>query len=190
MTDVLQQAMQQFAAQNTIFRDLTIFCGEYLVFVLCALWLIIVAISFRAVSLAFLVRLVLLGIGAFALSLVLGPLIVDPRPFVVAHQQPIIPISTDNGFPSDHTLLAAFLTVNLWWLRRRSIPLLAVGTILVALGRLGIAAHHTLDVTGSILIVLAVALVVGLIPLPKSWRRPLLPSAPAHPAPGEAATRA
>ncbi|HUY76969.1 MAG TPA: phosphatase PAP2 family protein [Ktedonobacterales bacterium] len=175
MPDVLQQAMQQFAAQNIFLGDLTIFCAEYLVFVLAALWLVVVAISFRAVSVAFIVRAVLLAGVSFALSLVLTRLINDPRPYLVEHlKTTLVPISTDNGFPSDHVLLASFLMISLWWIRRRYIPFFVVGMVLVALARLGIAAHHTLDVAGSLVIVLVVAVIIGFIPLPKSWRRPFL----------------
>ncbi len=74
--------------------------------------------------------------------------------------------------------------ISLWWIARRYIPLFALGVILVALGRLGVGAHHTLDVVGSFVIVLVVALIIGLIPLPRAWRTHFL----AHPQPtGQAA---
>ncbi|HEX8035798.1 MAG TPA: phosphatase PAP2 family protein, partial [Ktedonobacterales bacterium] len=94
--------------------------------------------------------------------------------YVVAHQQPIVPIAHDNGFPSDHTLMAMVLTTSLWWLWRRFVPYFAVGTLLVMLGRLGIGAHHTFDVVGSVVIVLVVALVVGMLPLPRAWTTPII----------------
>ena len=174
MPDILQQAMQQFATQNTVLSDVTIFCAEYLVFVLAALWVVVVAISYRSVSLAFLVRTVALAAISFGLSLILTNVVSDPRPYVQEHlKTTLVPIATDNGFPSDHVLLASFLMVSLWWLARRYIPVFVVGMVLVALARLGIAAHHTLDVAGSLVIVLVVAFAIGFIPLPKSWNTPL-----------------
>ncbi len=91
------------------------------------------------------------------------------------HVRPLIPVARDNGFPSDHTLLAAFLTAALWWIDRRALAAFAVGTLLVMVGRLGVGAHHTLDVLGAVGIVAAAALVVAALPLPVAWNRPLLP---------------
>ncbi len=183
MPDVLQQAMQSFATQNTITADITIFCAEYLVYVLVVAWLIVIVVKYRTITLNALIRTVLLAGISFVLSLVLTQIIIDPRPYLVEHlNHTLVPVSTDNGFPSDHTLLAAFLATSLWWLRRRFIPYFAAGTLLVALARLGIAAHHTLDVAGSIVIVLVVALVLGAIPLPKAWDKPLLGGTKQRPA--------
>jgi len=42
-------------------------------------------------------------------------------------------------------------------------------------GRLGIGAHHTIDVLGAVGIVGATALVASALPLPAAWNRPLLP---------------
>jgi len=174
MPDVLQQAMQQFAAQNAFFAALTIFSAEYLVFVLVALWLVVVAMVYRSVTFASLVRTAALAIISFALSLVATRIVSDPRPYLVEHMKTtLVHISTDNGFPSDHVLLAAFLTISLWWVARHYIPVLALGMVLVALGRLGVAAHHTLDVAGSFVIVLVVALIITFIPLPRAWNAPL-----------------
>jgi membrane-associated phospholipid phosphatase len=44
------------------------------------------------------------------------------------------------------------------------------------IGRLGVGAHHTLDVLGSLAIAVVAALVAALLPLPAAWRRPLLPT--------------
>jgi len=68
---------------------------------------------------------------------------VTPRPYLVTHTRPLIPTSHDNGFPSDHTLLAAALTASLWWIDRRWLGAFALGTLLVLVGRLGVGAHHT-----------------------------------------------
>lgn len=174
MPDLVQQGLQQFASRNVVTRDLAIFCANFVVYVLGVAWLLIVVTRFRTLSLAIIVRVLLLALLSYLLSIVLGAVISDPRPYVVAHQQPIVPIAHDNGFPSDHTLLAMVLTTSMWWLRRRFVPYFAVGTLLVMLGRLGIGAHHTLDVLGSVAIVVGVALVVGMLPLPRAWADPIV----------------
>ena len=77
---------------------------------------------------------------------VAGVLWSDPRPFVVDHVTPLISHSIDNGFPSDHTALAAAVATVVF-LRRR-----AAGVVLLALSALlgvsGVFAlvHHWPDV--------------------------------------------
>jgi undecaprenyl-diphosphatase len=96
--------------------------------------------------------LALLIIGAI-ISLVLAKIgnhfISDPRPFVQGHFTPLVPHAPDNGFPSDHTLLAAFLafavmTVRRWW----GWALVGVA-ILLGLARMNAGVHHSWDILGS-----------------------------------------
>ena len=42
-----------------------------------------------------------------------------PRPFVVQHVAPLFPRDADNGFPSDHTLLATFFAVCVFFYSRK-----------------------------------------------------------------------
>ena len=174
MSDVLQQAMYTFATTSDLARELTVFCAAWLVFVLAAAWLLAMALRRDSISLSLLVRLVALVMLSFLLAKVLNRVIADPRPYLVEHLTPFAPVSRDNGFPSDHTLMAAAFTASFWWIDRRLIIPFALGMLLVMLGRLGIGAHHTLDVVGSVGIVAFVTLLVSLIPLPPQWSRPLL----------------
>ncbi len=56
------------------------------------------------------------------------------------------------GFPSDHTLFAAFLTLAVWFGTRNRlyVSILAVATLLVAVGRVVAQVHTPLDVIGGI----------------------------------------
>jgi undecaprenyl-diphosphatase len=153
-----------------------ILCATVVVYLLVLAWLADVARQQARLTLATAGHVVVLGVLAYLLAKVLGHLIVDPRPYLVEHVRPLIPVAHDNGFPSDHTLLAAVLTASLWWIDRRLLPAFAVGTALVLLGRLGIAAHHTIDVLGSVSIATVAALVSLRVRLPTAWNRPLLPA--------------
>jgi membrane-associated phospholipid phosphatase len=169
VNDLLQQAMQTLATQNDLTRAIFVFCASFLLYLLVAGWLAVALLHHDTLTPATLARLVLLAILAFAAATLLTHVISDPRPYLVEHTQPLTAVATDNGFPSDHTLLAAFLTASLWWIARRALPYFAAGTFVVMLARLGIEAHHTLDVLGSVLIVLVAALTVARIPLPAAW---------------------
>ena len=61
------------------------------------------------------------------------------------------------------------MTAALWWIDRRLMMLCAILTLFIMLGRLAIGAHHTLDVVGSVALVLVAFLVANWLPLPTRW---------------------
>lgn len=180
MSDVLQQAMYAFATQSGAATKLVVFCAQYLVFVMALAWLAAAFMARRQLTLDVLARIAVLVVVSYVVAKVLNQVVVDMRPYKVDHETALTAVSNDNGFPSDHVLLAAAIAASLWWINRRLIWPFALLTMFVMLGRLGIAAHHTLDVVGSVAIVVVVATIVALLPLPAALDRPLL-------APGEAA---
>ena len=184
MHDVLQQAMYAFATQSGAATKLVVFCAQYLVFVMALAWLGAVFMARRQLTLDMLVRIAVMVVVAYIVAKVLNHVVIDTRPYLVKadHETALTAASSDNGFPSDHALLAAAIATSLWWINRRLIWPFAVLTVFVMLGRLGIGAHHTLDVVGSVVIVVIVAAIVALLPLPAALDRPLLASSTA-PAP-------
>lgn len=92
---------------------------------------------------------------AFIVSRIASRLIENPRPFVDGHMIALIEHTPDNGFPSDHALLAVTVGAIIYTQNQ------LVGSILIGLGVLvGISrvlsgVHHTLDIMGSIAIALA-----------------------------------
>jgi len=175
LSDIIQQAMQDLATQNAVTRGLAIFCAVVVVYFLGASWAAIIVTGRARVTIAVVARVIALAVLAFVASTVLTGIVIDPRPYVVAHAQPLTPVGHDNGFPSDHTLLAATLAASIWWIDRRWLAAFAAGTVLVGLGRLGIGAHHTLDVAGSIAIAVVAAVIIARIPLPAAWDRVIVP---------------
>jgi undecaprenyl-diphosphatase len=90
------------------------------------------------------------GLFAYALGLLGNFFYYDPRPFVVEHFVSLIPHVPDNGFPSDHTLLAAVLaSVAMYWDKWLGAALWAIA-ILIAVARVYVGLHHPIDVFGSI----------------------------------------
>lgn len=97
---------------------------------------------------------------AFLLAKLGNHFILDPRPFVRDGIASLFQSSTDNGFPSDHTLVAAIATLIVLYLRRTwGLVLLAV-TLLIGWARVYSGVHHLLDVVGSIAIA-GIAVCVG-----------------------------
>jgi len=104
------------------------------------------------------------GVVAVLLAKVGSKLYYDPRPFVSGHFTPYIPHASDNGFPSDHTLLSAwlgFLTLS----RSRRLGALALAfAVLVGGARMIAGVHHLLDIVGSfVCAAVAVALCSALL---------------------------
>ncbi len=95
---------------------------------------------------------ILAGLFALLLGTIANHVYFDPRPFVVGHFTPLVPHAPDNGFPSDHTLLvSAVAMIGTLWNRRLGVALWILA-ILVAIGRVYVGVHHTVDVVGSIVI--------------------------------------
>ncbi len=89
---------------------------------------------------------------SYLLSKLFGYFIQSPRPFIVSHIKPLIDASTDNGFPSDHTLLAMAVASVIFVYNRKVGSLLILLAILVGLSRVLVGVHHPIDVIGSIVI--------------------------------------
>src|SRR5437588_12536207 len=91
--------------------DLTIFGAKYLVFIEGALAAAVVLVLLYRTPRTRIVRWVV-SVGvmlaiAYIAAQIGGALYQDPRPFAVDHFRPLIAHAADNGFPSDHGLLAA-----------------------------------------------------------------------------------
>jgi undecaprenyl-diphosphatase len=83
---------------------LIIFCAKYLIFVIAIGGFVYMAQSPRRKHIA-LFSAVTLPI-AYIVAKMVGWFWYDPRPFVESGVAPLVAHAADNGFPSDHTLLA------------------------------------------------------------------------------------
>ena len=100
----------------------------------------------------------------------------DPRPFVVGHYRPLIAHAADNGFPSDHSLLAAAIVAVVAFARWLwTLPFVLLGGSIEA-ARVGAGLHHPIDVIGSDVVVIIAALVAAV--LAPSIARRLMPYVP------------
>lgn len=84
----------------------------------------------------------------------------NPRPFVEGNFTPLIEHAPDNGFPSDHILLVASLSVLLTIYNPKIGALSWAITTLVAVSRVYTGVHHSLDVIASILLSILVGIVI------------------------------
>jgi undecaprenyl-diphosphatase len=84
----------------------------------------------------------------------------DPRPFVEQNFTPLIPHNADNGFPSDHALLAgAAASIVSFYDKRKGLYLWLIA-FFVGLSRIFVGVHHITDILASFLIAFISALII------------------------------
>ena len=142
--------MQTISIIVIAMNDFIIFCAKYLIGVLVLLaaygWLRLP----RKTKTQFVVAFIITGIISVILAKLAGKLYYHPRPFVVEHIKPLVSHSADNGFPSEHSVLAGALTVLLYFYRRNLFLAALALAILVGLGRIWAHVHSPLDIAAGL----------------------------------------
>jgi len=90
----------------------------------------------------------------------------DARPFVVGNFIPLFSHIPDNGFPSDHTLLAGALAVITFFYNKKTGLIFFLLSFLVGASRVMAGVHHWMDVFGSLVIALVMAYLIQKFVLP------------------------
>ncbi|MGH3509661.1 MAG: phosphatase PAP2 family protein [Nocardioidaceae bacterium] len=144
-------------------HPLIIFVAKYGIFVVAGVAVIAWLWLPRHDKWALAVQVVVGLLVVLVLVKVAGSLHSDPRPFVVEPRlKPLIPHAADNGFPSDHTAVAAVVALLVLLFR----PLVGLGLLVVTLGigaaRVAAHVHHPQDILAGLAIG-AVAAVAGMI---------------------------
>lgn len=101
-------------------------------------------------------RVLMAGLTAFLVAKLLGTIYqpATERPFEMLGLEAGASYLNNPGFPSDHALFAAFLTLAVWFeARAKKIAIVLLGlTLLVCLGRVMALVHTPLDVIGGLLV--------------------------------------
>ena len=161
--------------------NLTVFLANYLIFFdVLAAAAVIASLLYRRprfVAFGWAVTAAVLLVLSYVFAQIGGLLYNDPRPFAVEHFQPLVAHAADNGFPSDHALVAAALVALVALV---SIPLalpFALLAIVIDWARVGAGIHHVIDVVGSsVFVALATLIALLLRPVIVRWLAPRLPN--------------
>jgi membrane-associated phospholipid phosphatase len=86
--------------------------------------------------------------AAVGLDLLSAHLIFDPRPFVILNITPLFAHSTDNGFPSDHSVVAAFVAALLWFIDAPAATIATLAAVVIGIARVYALVHWPIDVIG------------------------------------------
>lgn len=133
-------------------NHLIVFIAQYL-FIASALGVISYGLTLaREQKINFAIHTVVGGIISLAFIKLAALLYNDPRPFVSDHITPLIHHAADNGFPSDHTALTAYLGfLVLMYSRKLGIALLMIA-LLIGSARVAAGIHHPIDIIGGFII--------------------------------------
>ena len=133
------------------------FGAKYLIFIIAVVAVAVTLVSDRTAR----NRTIALAIVAFPVALLLtwvaGHLYYHTRPFVIEGVQPLIPHEPDNGFPSDHTVLAMTSSAIVFAYSRKVGLLLGVMAILVGISRVIAKLHYPVDILGGAAIAMSSA---------------------------------
>ena len=140
-----------------MFELLVVFGAKYLIFVIAAMALVYFLRQPRAKQKELVIFSLITLPLIYLVSLIVGWLYYNPRPFVVGSFTPLVPHKDSNGFPSDHTLASAAMAVVIWRSNRRLGLFLLALSVLVGISRVLAGVHHPVDIVASFII----AIVVG-----------------------------
>ncbi len=110
----------------------------------------------------FLIFAALVFVTSYLLAFAASSLYDNPRPFVVLGTQPLVAHTPDNGFPSNHTLLASALAASVTPFNPPLGAFMWLTALLTGAGRVLALVHHSIDILASLLI--------ALVSIPIAWR--------------------
>lgn len=142
-----------------MYDALIIFCAKYLIAVPVAVLLAYFVLAKREQKYRMTWLVVIAMTLAYALARVVSDLYNDPRPFVVGHFKPLIDHAADNGFPSDHMLLAGSIAAVVFYFNKRMGVVLWLVAFAIGFSRVAAGIHHTIDIIGSMVISIAAVVV-------------------------------
>lgn len=159
--------------------DLTIFAAKYLIFIdaiLAAVVLVwLLGRRSRPTILQWFLAAVVMLVLSYIFAHIGSAAYRDPRPFTQDHVKPLITHAPDNGFPSDHALLAAAIVAAVLLASPVWIAPFVILGFLVDWARVGAGIHHVQDVVGSTLFVALATLIAYVVVrlavphIPASW---------------------
>jgi undecaprenyl-diphosphatase len=140
--------------------DVIIFCAKYVIGLVALGWIVALWRLGPGRRLQFVLATIVTGIIALILSRLGSRLYYDPRPFVSGNVQPLIAHAADNGFPSDHSLLAMALAAITFFFHRKIAWIMLALTVIIGAARVLAHVHSPIDIIGA-WVMAAVAAVAG-----------------------------
>lgn len=132
--------------------NLIIFTAKYLILAVIAGVVVAWFVTPKINRWRFTLSVVVAGVIALVLARIASRLYYDPRPFVTEHVQPLFYHAPNNGFPSDHSLLAMALTAIVYFFNKKLAVIMLIPTVLIGVARVLAKVHSPIDIAGAWLI--------------------------------------
>lgn len=150
---------------------LVVFAAKYLVYIAVAVFAGYFFVARRRVKRKLLLLSTISLPLVYATAWLAGRFWYNPRPFVESGIAPLVAHAANNGFPSDHMLLAAALAMLVILFNRPLGVFLWVLALAVGFSRVVAGIHHTVDILGAAGIAVAVVWLVHAVIQKKQWYR-------------------
>lgn len=131
-------------------NNIIIFAAKYVVFIIPLIAFVYWLTLGKKQKLQFALYGIITLIITFILTRIGSTFYYDPRPFADGSVTPLLPHAADNGFPSDHTALAASVAVATFLVNKKLGIILGLLAILVGASRVVAHVHSPIDIIGSI----------------------------------------
>lgn len=131
---------------------LIIFAAKYLFLLSMAIFIGVFILITRPEKRYFIKLSLLTAIVSVGLAKIASMTYYNPRPFVVEYVQPLVAHGSDNGFPSDHTLLTMTVAVIILQFNKKLGVFLAIIALIVGSARVLAKVHHPIDIFGSVIV--------------------------------------
>ena len=149
----------------------TVVVAQYALYLVAAAAVVVWLMASRRDKVSLAIEAVVAMVLVAVMVKVAGAVHLDPRPFVQNPAvKPLFPHPADNGFPSDHTALAAAISVVVWQYRRRVASAMVVLSILIGAARVAAHVHHIQDIVAALIIGLVAAAAATVL-----WRQAVKP---------------
>lgn len=155
----MQRQGEKCYTSKMLLNSIAVFIAEYLYLLVLIIALMFFILQPRAIKKSMILCGIIVAPLAFIISRISSIFYYDPRPFVIGHFTPLIAHAADNGFPSDHTLLAGTIAMIVWFYDKKWSIAIWILALLIGAARVYAGIHHVADIAGSILI----AIIAGLI---------------------------
>jgi len=154
-----------------VVEALIIFAAKYLIYIVVAVFVVFFFFARRRAKRKLLLLSVISLPLAYMVGWLAGLMYYNPLPFVESGIAPMFAHAANNGFPSDHMLLAATLAMLVLLFNRRLGILLWMLAILVGVARVVAGVHHAADIIAAAAIATLVVWLAHLCIKKKVWYR-------------------
>lgn len=138
-------------------NTLIIFGAKYLIYIIVLIMLIFIFFQNKKEKKNIIFFSLFVMPISYIMAKICSFIFYNPRPFVIEKTTPLVDHIADNGFPSDHTLLAGAIAIIVFFSNKKIGFFLFILAGIVGICRVFAKVHHIEDIIASFIIVIFVS---------------------------------